>query len=292
MRIYIDDLTDHAEVPELKDIEAVLDDEPLLDAEQLELGRWIARTYCAGLGEVLDCMLPGAVRRKVAVSTRTEVALAGGSEAPITPICIKGYGASGALSKSGIMRPFSSGRDGFVLAEGASVLVLQEMDSAIKSGKRIYAELAGYGNTSDAHHPTAPLAEGQQMAIRAALADAGLEPGEADFISAHATSTPRGDSVEAEAILDVFKDRTSSSMHAAAIKSMTGHMLAASGAFEAASAAKAIATGLIPPSLNSGGREAGRLSISDKAREVTIRTALCNSFGFGGVNVVLAMKAV
>jgi 3-oxoacyl-[acyl-carrier-protein] synthase II len=216
---------------------------------------------------------------------RCEAALAGGSEAPLTPLCLRGYGASGALSPSGVMRPFDSRRNGFVLSEGAAVLVLEEREAALGRGACIYAEVAGYGNTADAYHPTAPLSEGQAAAITSALREAGLAASDIGHISAHATSTPKGDRAETQAIREVFGPK---SPPVSAIKSMTGHMLAASGAFEAAAAANSLREGVVPPTINAGEPEDG-LDISALPRELEHSSALCHSFGFGGVNAVLAL---
>jgi len=219
---------------------------------------------------------------------RLDIAIAGGAEAPLTPLCLRGYGASGALSKSGAMRPFDRMRDGFVLSEGAAVLVLEEHELALERGAAIYAEVAGYGNTADAHHPTAPLSSGQAGAIRAALGDAGLAASDIDFISAHATSTQKGDSAEAEAMESVLDGHRPA---VSAIKSMTGHMLAASGAFEAASVAMCIREGVLVPI--AGLREPEfDIDLVLKARGPAPESALCHSFGFGGVNAVLILKRI
>jgi len=217
---------------------------------------------------------------------RADTVLAGGAEAPLTPLCLRGYGASGALSGSGIMRPFDRRRDGFVLSEGAAVLVLEEREAALRRGVSIYAEVAGYGNSSDAHHPTVPLGSGQVAAITSALREAGLASSDIGHISAHATSTKKGDSAEAGAIREIFGPELPP---VSAIKSMTGHMLAASGAFEVAATAKSLKEGVVPPTINAGEPEGG-LDISALPREHSHSSALCHSFGFGGVNAVLALR--
>jgi 3-oxoacyl-[acyl-carrier-protein] synthase II len=204
-------------------------------------------------------------------SGRLDVAFTGGAEAPICPLCVKGYGRAGALSESGIVKPFHPERDGFVLGEGAAVLVLESMEHAQKRGARIYAELAGYGNTSDTGHPTQPDAEGEARAMRAALNEAGISPDEVMFIMAHATGTRLGDQAESDAISEVFGDTLP---EIGALKEFTGHMLAASGAFEAAVATRSI-------------YEFSRGLDGD-----TIMHCLSNSFGFGGVNTSLAFRSV
>ncbi len=210
------------------------------------------------------------------------VALAGGSEAPLTPIAAEGYGAAGALSKEGVMRPFDRARDGFVLSEGAAVLVLEELEHARGRGARVYGELVGYGNASDAHHPTAPDTAGQQKAIREALAGTGIE--RVGYINAHATSTVLGDRTEADSINAVFGSRR---VPVSAVKSMTGHMLGASGAFESAVTLMSLYAGRVPPTINLAEADC-LLEHVTETREEKLDVALSNSFGFGGVNAVLA----
>jgi 3-oxoacyl-[acyl-carrier-protein] synthase II len=219
--------------------------------------------------------------------------LAGGADAPISRICIEGYGAAGALSRipnGTASRPFDRMRDGFVLSEGACVLVIERLDAALKRRAHIYAEIKGYGSTADAFHQTQPHPEGEARAIHAALAMAGVSPREMDFISAHGTSTPLGDLAETRAILQVFDGR-SPLAPVAAMKSMTGHMLAASGAFETACAAMAIAQGMIFPTINLKEQDPNiPLTIATQAVPMDMRNALINSFGFGGVNAVLVLQ--
>jgi 3-oxoacyl-[acyl-carrier-protein] synthase II len=219
---------------------------------------------------------------------QAEVVLAGGTEAPVCRLCIEGYGASGALSKKGISMPFDKKRDGFVLSEGASVLVLEDYESAIKRGARLYGEILGYGNTSDAFHQTVPDKKGQAKAIKAALEEAGIKPDDVDFINAHATSTPIGDITEAEAIELVFGKTT---IPVSSVKSMTGHMLGASGAFEAGMTLMTINEGIIPPTVNLKEPEGG-LNYVRQTRKARVRVAVSNSFGFGGVNSVLVFASV
>lgn len=216
--------------------------------------------------------------------------LAGGSDAPVCRTCFEGYGFAGALSKNtgpSASRPFERTRDGFVLAEGSCVMVLEEMENAGRRGARIYGEIAGYDGSCDAFHQTRPDADGGKRAMLAALADAGLTADEIDLISAHATSTPLGDRVEAEAIKKVFRRH----VPVCAVKSMTGHMLGASGALEAAFAAMSIREGIIPPTINL--KEKGEecdLDVVTQRTRAEIGAALSGSYGFGGVNAVLVLR--
>lgn len=218
---------------------------------------------------------------------------AGGTDAPICRTCIQGYGVAGALSRQPdytASRPFDKDRDGFVLSEGACVVVVERYETAIKRGARVYAEIIGYDSTADAFHQTRPHPAGEARAMRSALALAGKAPREIDFISAHGTSTPRGDSAESEAIQQVFGD-SAAVIPVSAMKSMTGHMLAASGAFETASAAMAIDQGLIFPTINLSEQDGNiPLRVVRETTRTGIRTALVNSFGFGGVNAVLVLQ--
>jgi 3-oxoacyl-[acyl-carrier-protein] synthase II len=224
-----------------------------------------------------------------------DVVLAGGAEAPVTRFCLKGYGVSGALSKAGVSRPFDRKRDGFVLSEGAAVLVLEALESAGERGARVYGEVAGYGCSADAFHQTAPDRRGQAAAIRAVLEDAGLFPKDVDYVSAHATSTPLGDRVEAEAIRTVFegarppaKERARPPM-VGAVKSMTGHLLGASGALEAAFALMGLKEGFLPHVANLQEPEFSLDYVTEPGR-ANLETVISNSFGFGGVNAVLLFR--
>ncbi|MDP2166956.1 MAG: beta-ketoacyl synthase N-terminal-like domain-containing protein [Thermodesulfovibrionales bacterium] len=214
-----------------------------------------------------------------------DVMLAGGAEAPVCRLSIEGYGAAGALSKSGVMRPFDRKRDGFVLAEGACVLVLEDYAFALRRGARIYAELSGYGNTADALHETRPDSRTQAEAIMAAVEEAGLGKEEVDYINAHATGTQAGDRSEAEAI-KLFAEKR---IPVGGQKSVTGHMLAASGAFEAASTVMSIHTGIIPAIANLTEPDFD-LDFVTSLRACEISAAVSVSFGFGGVNAALAFK--
>jgi 3-oxoacyl-[acyl-carrier-protein] synthase II len=218
--------------------------------------------------------------------------IAGGSEAPLCRSCFNGYGVAGALSKTAgpsASRPFSRTRDGFVLAEGACVMVLEEMERALKREAVVIGEIRGYAGSCDAFHQTRPEADGEKRAMLAAIQDAGLTPGDIDYISAHATSTPLGDKVETEALKRVLGKRTDT-VPVSAVKSMTGHMLAASGALEAAFAAMSVKEGVIPPTINLGERdkECG-LNVVTRLTKMEIKYALSGSYGFGGVNAVLVL---
>lgn len=224
-----------------------------------------------------------------------DMALAGGSEAPICKLTVGSYGAAGALSKRNhepqkASRPFDKDRDGFVIAEGAGILMLEELRHALKRGARIYAELSGYGTSSDAFHQTKPDSSGQAIAINKALKDAGVSAGEVDYINAHATSTILGDKAETEAIRKVFgkyADKTAVS----STKSMLGHMLGASGAVEAAITALSISKGVVIPTINlETPAHDCRLNHVTALLHKEIKIAISNSFGFGGVNAVLALK--
>lgn len=223
-----------------------------------------------------------------------DIVLAGGTEAPICRISVEGYGASGALSKRedlSASRPFDKSRDGFVIAEGSCILVLEEIKSAIKRKANIYAEIVGYSNTTDSYHLTRPNTEGEAMAIMSALKDANLRADEIDYINAHATATVIGDRTEVKAIKMVFKDK--SEIPVTAIKSMTGHMLAASGAFETACTALSIKEGIIPPTINLDEIDFDcNVNVVKERKNCTIRNAITNSFGFGGVNAVLVLRNI
>jgi 3-oxoacyl-[acyl-carrier-protein] synthase II len=217
----------------------------------------------------------------------------GGAEAPLCRICFEGYGTSGALSRinnATASRPFDRTRDGFVLAEGACILALEEYNHARKRGAKIYGEITGYGNTSDALHQTLPAAEGEARAICAAIEEARLKPDDIGFINAHGTSTPAGDTTETEAIKISFGSKAYH-IPVTSAKSMTGHMLAASGALEAAFTLKSMKEGIIPPTINLRQRDpACDLDYVTEARKSEIAYALSHSFGFGGVNAVLVFK--
>ena len=211
---------------------------------------------------------------------RCAIAIAGGAEAPVCKLAIEGYGRAGVLSRSGIVRPFDASRDGFVLAEGAAVMVLEDYEAATARGARILGEVKGFGASSDASHETAPSADGQALAIRRALS--GIEDVSAVF--AHATATRLGDRTEARALMDAFSGNVPP---VCALKSMTGHMLGASGAFEAVMAVLALRESALPPTPTLIDSEFPEIPCSAYAQRIDGNAALCCSFGFGGTNAAL-----
>jgi 3-oxoacyl-[acyl-carrier-protein] synthase II len=225
--------------------------------------------------------------------------LAGGTEAPITDLGVAGFAAMKALSTRNdeperASRPFDRGRDGFVMGEGAGVVLLESLEHARARGARMRAEVAGYGASADASHLTLPDAEGDgaRRCMQAALADAGIGPGEVDYVNAHATSTPSGDPVEAIAIRRVFGEYAEG-LPVSATKSMTGHLLGAAGAVETILCVRALETGLIPPTINleDPDPDCPLDHVAGKAREARLRVAVNNSFGFGGTNAALVLRA-
>jgi 3-oxoacyl-[acyl-carrier-protein] synthase II len=224
-----------------------------------------------------------------------DLAFAGGSEAPICRLAVGGYAASGALSGRNheplkASRPFDKDRDGFVISEGAGILVLEELDHAMRRRARIYAELAGYSTSSDAFHQTKPDSEGEAFAIKKALKDAGISADEVDYINAHATSTLLGDHAESDAIRKVF-GKKADDIYISSSKSMLGHMLGAAGAVEAAITAMSIDRGMIIPTTNLEKPDpACKLNHVTTTMKKDINAAITNSFGFGGVNAVLVLK--
>lgn len=224
-----------------------------------------------------------------------DIAIAGGAEAPVCRLAVGGYAASGALSKRNkepekASRPFDRDRDGFVISEGAGILVIEELNHALDRGARIYAELAGYGTSSDAFHQTKPDSEGESAAIIKALNDTDIMTDEVDYINAHATSTPLGDMAEAEAIRKVFGNK-SDEIYVSSCKSMLGHMLGAAGAVETAVTALSIQRGIIIPTINLDNPDPNcSLNHATSTIRKDINIAITNSFGFGGVNAVLALK--
>ncbi|MCI0574359.1 MAG: hypothetical protein L0Y66_26810, partial [Myxococcaceae bacterium] len=227
-----------------------------------------------------------------------DAAVAGGAEAPVTLLGVAGFNAMKALSTRNdaperASRPFDVDRDGFVIAEGAGMLVLEEREHALARGARIWAELAGYGASSDAYHVTSPAPghEGAQRSMRLALRDAGMHPPEVGYVNAHGTSTDVGDALEAEAIEAVFGEHLGG-LAVSSTKSMTGHMNGAAGAAEAAISVLALVRGVLPPTLNLERQDPGiRLDcIPQRARERRVDAVMSNSFGFGGTNVSLVFR--
>jgi len=227
-----------------------------------------------------------------------DMMITGGAEAAISPLAVAGFNAMRAISMRNdepqkASRPFDLNRDGFVMSEGAGILILEELTHALNRDARIYAEVAGYGSTCDAFHIAAPPAghEGAVRCMRAAIRDAGVTPVDIHYVNAHGTSTPINDSYETEAIKNVFGDY-SKSLPISSTKSMTGHMLGAAGGIEAIVIAKAIHEGIIPPTINLENPDpvCDLDYVPHQARKKEINMAMSNSFGFGGVNSVLVVK--
>lgn len=221
----------------------------------------------------------------------------GGSDAAITPIVVASFCALHALSMRNddpgrASRPFDKERDGFVLAEGAGLLVLEERERAYARGARIYAELAGYGISADAHHPTAPTVDGPARAMNRALDDARFAPKDVEYINAHGTSTPANDRNETQAIKSVFGEHATR-LAVSSTKSMTGHLIGAAGAVEAIATILSIDRGIVPPTINyqTPDPECDLDYVPNEARVVPVRVALSNSFGFGGANAGLVFCA-
>jgi 3-oxoacyl-[acyl-carrier-protein] synthase II len=230
---------------------------------------------------------------------KAKIIITGGADAPITQASMGGYNALKALSTrnsdpQAASRPFDVERDGFMMGEGAGVLVLEEYEHAVKRGATIYAEVAGAAMTGDAYHITAthPEGKGAIKAMELALLDAGLNHSEVDYLNVHATSTPVGDLSEAKAIYSAFGD--SERLSVSATKSMTGHLLGAAGAIEAIISAKAVLNGIVPPTINTHQLDPqipqGLNIVTGQAQEKPVQVALSNTFGFGGHNSVVVFK--
>ncbi|MBU3665065.1 MAG: beta-ketoacyl-ACP synthase II [Chthoniobacterales bacterium] len=229
-----------------------------------------------------------------------DVMLAGGSEACIVQVGIAGFSAMRALSLRNdapekASRPFDKDRDGFVMGEGAGVLILEEYEHAKRRGAKIYCEIAGYGLTADAYHMSAPMPEGEGAArcMRMAMDHAKINPGDVDYINAHGTSTPIGDICETKAVKHAFGAHASKVL-VSSTKSMTGHLLGAAGAVEMAACVMAMRDGIVPPTINldNPDPECDLDYVPNKAREHKVTVALSNSFGFGGHNSSVLIKAV
>ncbi len=226
--------------------------------------------------------------------------IAGGSEAAVTPMSVGGFAAMRALSTRNdeptrASRPFDKDRDGFVIGEGAGILILEELEFARRRGAKILAEIIGYGMSADAYHMTgiAPEGQGAQRSMRAALRDAGIDPTEVGYINAHATSTPAGDGNESQAIEGVFGDHArSGALKISATKSMTGHLLGGAGGLEAGITILALQNQMLPPTMNLENPDPEcRLDyVPNKAIPHSFDVALSNSFGFGGINASLVMR--
>jgi 3-oxoacyl-[acyl-carrier-protein] synthase II len=230
-----------------------------------------------------------------------DVMVAGGCEATITPLGVGGFCAARAMSERNdapekASRPFDKGRDGFVAAEGAGLLILEEYEHARKRGARIYAELTGYGASADAYHVTtpAPGGEGGARAMKMALRVAGLNPEQIDYVNTHGTSTPAGDVAECQAINSVFGDHARRGLCVSSTKSMTGHLLGAAGGLEAVVSVLALHHGIVPPTINVEEQDPEcQLDVTPNvARQKKMGAVASNSFGFGGTNSVLIFKTV
>ena len=231
---------------------------------------------------------------------KADIVLTGGSEAVISAAGVGGFNAMKALSERNddpktASRPFDKDRDGFVMGEGAGMLVLEELEHALSRGAHIYCEIAGGGATADAHHITAPHPEGlgANNVMKAALKDAGLNPSDIDYINVHGTSTPRGDIAETKAILNVFGEHAYK-LNISSTKSMTGHCLGAAGALEAIACVLSVKHDIVPPTINHFTDDPAldpNLNFTfNQAQKRTIRAALSNTFGFGGHNASVIVK--
>ncbi len=250
-------------------------------------------TACAAsnmaIGEGMDAIRLG----------RADVMLCGGTEAPVTEVGIAGFGAMRALSRRNddpahASRPFDLERDGFVMGEAGAVLVLEELERAKARGARIYAEAAGYGVSSDAQHITEPDPTGLHpaRAMQMALADAGVDPSEVDYVNAHGTSTPLGDASETRVLKKAFGEENARKTPVSSTKGATGHCLGAAGAVEAVFSVYAITDGMLPPTINYEypDPECDLDYIPNEARPADVRVAMSNSFGFGGHNASIVLE--
>ena len=231
---------------------------------------------------------------------KADVILSGGAESVICEAGVAGFNAMKALSERNddpktASRPYDKERDGFVMGEGAGVIVLEELEHALKRGAKIYCEIAGTGATADAHHITAPHPEGlgAKNVMNQALADAGMKPEDIDYINTHGTSTPLGDIAEVKAIVDVFGDHAYN-LNISSTKSMTGHCLGAAGVIEAIACVMSVVEDRVPPTINHFTDDPEldpRLNFTfGKAQDRTVRAALSNTFGFGGHNACVIVK--
>lgn len=228
----------------------------------------------------------------------SDIVITGGAESVISPLAVGGFASMKALSTrnddpQAASRPFDRDRDGFIIAEGSGMLVLEELEHALKRGATIFAEMAGYGQSSDAYHVAAPPEDGEGGArcMKKALRDAGMNPEDIDYINAHGTSTPLNDRCETAAIKTVFQDHAYK-LNISSTKSMTGHMLGGAGGIEAVFTALTLHNGIIPPTVNleNPDPDCDLDYVPNVARELKVNTAMSNSFGFGGTNGVIIMK--
>jgi 3-oxoacyl-[acyl-carrier-protein] synthase II len=230
---------------------------------------------------------------KIIQRDEAEIMFAGGSEAVISPLAIGGFAAMRAMSTRNddpkhASRPWDAERDGFVMGEGAGILILEEREHALKRGARIYGEITGYGMASDAHHITSPDESGMSRAMVRALKDSKIDPTGIGYINAHGTSTPVGDKAESNAIKTVFGEHAYN-LAISSTKSMTGHLLGAAGGLESAVAVLALKNGMLPPTINyeKPDPECDLDYVPNKARAKKVQHVLSNSFGFGGTNASL-----
>ena len=231
---------------------------------------------------------------------KADIILAGGTESVISEAGVGGFNAMKALSERNedpktASRPYDKDRDGFVMGEAAGVIILEDLDHAVKRGAKIYCEIAGAGATADAHHITAPHPEGlgAKNVMLAALEDAGMKPGDIDYINTHGTSTPLGDIAEVKAIVDVFGEHAYT-LNISSTKSMTGHCLGAAGVIEAIACVMSVKSDCIPPTINHFTDDPeldSRLNFTfNRSQQRTVRAALSNTFGFGGHNACVIVK--
>ncbi|MBM7586512.1 3-oxoacyl-[acyl-carrier-protein] synthase II [Bacillus pakistanensis] len=226
-----------------------------------------------------------------------DVMVSGGSEAPITQMSMAGFCSNTALSTnpdpSKASRPFDTNRDGFVMGEGAGIIILEELEHALQRGAKIYAEIVGYGSTGDAYHITAPApgGEGGARAMKLAIQDGELKPQDLDYINAHGTSTPYNDKYETMAIKEVFGEHAYK-LAISSTKSMTGHLLGAAGGVEAIFSVLAIKDGILPPTMNleTPDPDCDLDYVANEARKQEINVAMSNSLGFGGHNATIVFK--
>ena len=235
---------------------------------------------------------------RIIQNSEADVMIAGGAEAPVTPVSFAGFCSMKAMSTRNddptrASRPFDCERDGFVMGEGAGILILEELEHAKKRGATILAEVVGYGATGDAHHMTAPAPEGEgaARAMRAAIHDSGLPLSEFGYVNAHGTSTPLNDKFETQAIKSVFGEQAAR-VAVSSTKSMTGHLLGAAGGLETIICVLALERGILPPTINyeHPDPDCDLDYVPNTARRVEARAALSNSLGFGGHNVTLALS--
>jgi 3-oxoacyl-[acyl-carrier-protein] synthase II len=228
---------------------------------------------------------------------RADVMLCGGAEAVVTRVAIAGFSAMRALSRRNddprrASRPFDAQRDGFVIGEAAAILVLEELEHARARRAKIYAEVAGYGLSADANHVTEPVAHGPVIALKMALADAGVAPDEIDYVNAHATSTPVGDASETEMLKLALGEENARATPISATKGATGHCLGAAGAVEAMFTVLAVRDGRLPPTINQERRDprCDLDYVPNEMRGADVRVAVSNSFGFGGHNACIVFR--